>query len=82
MTLKQRIYHFLQVDHLFCDYCSKALKFPYLKSKTYPQHMFFTLGHLKQVLFGNDIVMRWCDMQCRQKFFQEGKMKEQVARQR
>jgi hypothetical protein len=80
LTLRQSVLRFLRLDNWVCDYDGKELKFPYIKWSSWVQHPFFTFSWLKQVLFGDNRVLRFHNEECQRLFFTEGKMKEVVAK--
>lgn len=79
MTLQQAVLKFLRMDRWVCDYDGRTLKFPYIKWSSWMQYPFFTPRWLKQVLFGDNRVLRFHDETCQERFFTEGKMEEVVA---
>jgi hypothetical protein len=76
MTFGQSVLKFLRMDRWVCDYDGKVLRFPYIKWAMWVQHPFFTWGWLKQVLFGDNRVLRFHNEECQRLFFTEGRMKE------
>lgn len=78
-AVKSFLLRFLRLDHWVCDYDERPLKFPYLKWAMWEQHPFFTPKWFKQVLFGDNRVLRFHDAECQRLYFTEGKMKEAVS---
>ena len=78
MTFTERVYKFLQVDKLQCANDGKKLS-PlkgYYKMSMWPQYAYFTWRWLKQLYFGDIMVLRFCDLKCFNEFSARGQLGE------